>query len=117
MTRPSRRSAWIAGLVVGVTAGFLTLEFPTLGWLLVVAFLVGGFVWRRPAAATGGLLTGVGLAWVALLGRVALTCRATGVELGCQAPGIEDWLAVGVGLLGAGIAISALAFLVSKRSP
>jgi hypothetical protein len=39
MTRRPRTS-WIAGLVVGVAGGFLALEFPALGWLILVLFAV-----------------------------------------------------------------------------
>jgi hypothetical protein len=93
---------WIAGLVVGVAGGFLALEFPTLGWL---------------AAAIGGLLTGIGACWLVLLGRVAITCQATGDELGCHAPGIEPWLAVGAGVLAIGLALTIVAFARARRRP
>jgi hypothetical protein len=100
------RSGWIAGLVVGVTAGFATLEIPTLGWLLVVLFAIPTAIVGPRAAAIGGLLTGLGAVWLVLLGRVAITCQATDDELGCQAPGIESWLAVGAAMLAIGLALS-----------
>jgi hypothetical protein len=100
MTERARRG-WIAGLVVGVAGGFLALEFPTLGWL---------------AAAIGGLLTGFGAIWLALLGRVAITCRATD-GFGCHAPGIEPWLAVGAGVLAIGLALTIVAFARARRRP
>jgi hypothetical protein len=106
MTRT--REGWLAGVVVGMTAGFLTLEFPTLGWLLAVAFAVPAAVVGPRVAALGGLLAGIGAMWIVLLGRVALTCRATGSDLGCQAPGIEGWLAFGGGMLSVGILLTVL---------
>jgi hypothetical protein len=33
--RQSARSGWFRGFVVGITAGSVTPEFPSLGWLLV----------------------------------------------------------------------------------
>ena len=102
------RRGWLAGFVVGVTAGFLTLEFPTLGWLLVVAFAVPAAVVGPRVAALGGLFTGMGAIWIALLGRIALTCRATGGDLGCHAPGIEPWIAFGGAMLAVGIALTVL---------
>jgi hypothetical protein len=103
------RSGWTAGLVVGVTAGLATLEIPTLGWLLVIVFAIAAVVVGPRVAAIGGLLTGLGGVWLALLGRVALTCQAAGDELGCHAPGIEPWLAVGGAMLAAGIALTIVA--------
>ena len=116
MKRGQNRSGWFAGFVVGVAAGFATLEIPILGWLLVGLYAAGALVARRLLPGVGGLLTGVGVAWIALIGRVALTCRATGSELGCQAPGIEGWLVFGFGILGGGLAITALAIVVGRRS-
>jgi hypothetical protein len=48
-----------------------------------------------------------------LFARVAITCRATGDEIGCHAPGIEQWLAVGAAILTVGIALTVVA---RKRS-
>jgi hypothetical protein len=107
------RAGWIPGLVVGVAGGLLTLEFPTLGWLIVVAFAIPAAIVGPRAAAIGGLLTGLGGIWLVLLGRVAITCRATGEELGCHAPGIESWLAVGGAMLAIGIVLSMIAFVYS----
>jgi hypothetical protein len=102
------RAGWIPGLVVGAGGGFLTLEFPALGWLIVVAFAIPAAIVGPRAAAIGGLLTGLGGIWLVLLGRVAITCQATGEELGCHAPGIESWLAVGGAMLAIGIVLSSV---------
>jgi hypothetical protein len=110
------RSGWIAGFVVGVTAGFATLEIPTLGWLLVVVFAIPALIVGPRVAAIGGVLTGLGGVWLVLLGRVALTCQAAGDELGCQAPGIEPWLAVGGAMLAAGIALTIVAGARARRA-
>jgi hypothetical protein len=100
------RSGWIAGFVVGVTAGLATLEIPTLGWLLVAVFAALAAIMGPRAAAIGGLLTGLGAIWVVLLGRVAITCQATGDEPGCHAPGIEPWLVVGAAMIAVGVALT-----------
>src|SRR3954447_15275404 len=109
MTSRRERRSWLAGLVVGAGAGFLTLEFPSLGWLLAIAFAVPAAVVGPRLAAIGGLLTGLGGIWTLFIGRTALTCRSTGDELGCQAPGIEPWLAFGGGMLAVGLVLSAIA--------
>ena len=108
-TRTAGRSAWLSGVVVGLAGGFATLEIPTLGWLVVVAFALGTLLARRVAWGVAGLLTGLGIIWIGLLGRVALTCDATASESGCHAPGIEGWLAVGVLMLVGGTALTIVA--------
>jgi hypothetical protein len=114
MTERARRG-WIAGLGVGVAGGFLALEFPTLG-LADPGPVCHPCCRRGPrAAAIGGLLTGLGACWLVLLGRVAITCQATGDELGCHAPGIEPWLAVGAGVLTIGLALTIVAFARARR--
>jgi hypothetical protein len=113
MSRAGR--GWLSGVAVGVTAGFATLEIPSLGWVLVFAFAVPAAISGPRLAAIGGLLVGLGGVWLALLGRVALTCTATGDELGCQSPGIESWLAVGGAMLAAGLILTSLAAIRSRR--
>jgi hypothetical protein len=100
---PSRRG-WLPGFVVGVAAGFATLEIPTLGWLLVFVFAVPVLIRGPRRAAIGGLLTGLGFVWEMLLGRVALTCRG-----GCGAPDLGSWLAVGGVMLASGLLLTLLA--------
>jgi hypothetical protein len=104
-----RPSSWLPGFVVGVAAGFATLEIPTLGWLLVVAFVVPVLIRGPRRAAIGGLLTALGGVWAVLLGRVALTCRA-----GCEAPDLGPWLAVGGVMLAAGVLLTVLARATSS---
>ncbi len=107
--RPPWQRGWLPGLVVGVAAGFATLEIPTLGWLLVVAFAVPVLVGGPRRAAIGGLLTGLGGAWVILLGRVGLTCHA-----GCEAPDLGSWLTVGAVMFAAGVLLTVLARATSS---
>ena len=109
------RSGWIAGLAVGAAGGFLALELPTIGYLLLVLFAIPAAVVGPRAAAIGGLLTGAGAIWLILLGRVALECRAPDGEIGCQAPGIEPWLAASAGMLAVGIVLTILAARGSRH--
>jgi hypothetical protein len=106
----STRRGWLGGFVVGVTAGCLTLEFPSLGWLLAIAFAVPAAIVGPRFAAIGGLLAGLGAIWTVLLGHGALTCRE-----GCEDPGIETWLVFGGSLLAAGLALSAIAAWRRRR--
>ena len=114
MNRRSR-SGWIPGFVVGVAAGFATLEFPTLGWLLVIMFVIVAAILGPRIGAIAGLLTGLGSIWLVLLGRVAISCQATGSELGCHAPDIEPWLVAGGAMLAAGVALTVVAFGRARR--
>jgi hypothetical protein len=103
------RSAWIAGLAVGAAGGFLALELPTVGYVLLLLFAFPAAIVGPRAAAIGGLLTGFGGVWLLLLGRVALECRAPDGEIGCSAPGIEPWLAFGAAVIAIGIALTIVA--------
>lgn len=109
------RSRWVAGLVVGVAGGFLALELPTLGYLIVILFAIPAAIRGPRLAAIGGLLTGFGTVWLLLLGRVALACQAPDGEIGCHAPGIEGWLAVGGAVLAIGLALSIIAGIRAGR--
>jgi hypothetical protein len=106
---------WLPGFVVGLTAGLATLEIPTVGWLLVVAFAIPALIGRQRAAAIGGLLTGLGTIWLVLLGRVAIACPARSPnEPGCHAPDIGPWLAFGAAMFASGVLLSFGALLVAR---
>jgi hypothetical protein len=110
------RRGWLSGLAVGATGGFASLEIPLLGWLVIVAFAVPALIVGPRLASIGGLLVGVGGVWLALLGRVALTCQATGDELGCHAPDLQPWLRVGGAMLGIGVLLTIVATIRSRRA-
>ena len=101
------RSNWIAGLVVGAAGGFAALETPPVGYGVLIAFAVPALLGRTRLAAFGGLLLGFGITWTLLLGRVAVTCDPPD----CQSPGIESWLAVGLGVGAAGLVLTAVSVL------
>jgi hypothetical protein len=107
-------AAWLAGATVGATGGFLALEGPMFGWAILVAFAVPAIRSGTRAAAIGGELLGVGLVWLALLGRVGLTCHPPD----CRAPGIDLWLAAGAAMALVGLVSTArAATLRSRRGP
>lgn len=110
------RQAWLAGASVGAAAGFLSLELPPAGWLIAGLFLVGSLRSPHRTAAVAGELVGFGGVWLALLGRVALQCQAPDGEIGCQAPGIEPWLATAGALLGVRLVLTAVAVRRAVRS-
>jgi hypothetical protein len=111
------RSNWLAGVVVGVAAGVLTLTFPTLGWLIVLAFLLGLIKAPPRLPAVGGLFTGLGTAWLALLVRSNQECRAFDAAPGqeCGSPDIGGWLAVGGVLLAIGVISTVMAQIRVRR--
>jgi hypothetical protein len=98
-------TAWLAGLVVGVAGGLLSLEAPLFGWPVLMAFAIGASRSRLRTAGLAGLLLGLVAAVTALIGRVAITCPSPD----CQASGIETWLAAGLGTLAFGTLLTALA--------
>jgi len=112
------RSNWLAGVVVGVAAGVLTLTFPTLGWLIVLAFLLGLIRAAPRLPAVGGLFCGLGTAWLVLLGRSNLECQAFDAAPGqeCGSPDIGVWLAVGGALLAIGV-VSTVVALIRRLRP
>ncbi len=111
-TRSSGRASWLAGLVLGGLGGFLLLVVPPGGLLLVVVAAV--LVVRRGKAlpGLGGVLVGVGVIWAFFLGRTWLTCTA---EVGCFTPTIDAFLAIGLGLLAIGVALSILSVVRTIR--
>ena len=97
------RRFWI-GLVTGLIGGTGTILTGPIGGVLAIG-AIGLAVAERPrAAAIGGVLLGVGVAWLALFGRVMLTCDA-----GCQAPDLTPWLLAAAGLTALGAIVTARA--------
>jgi hypothetical protein len=111
------RGNWIAGLVVGVAAGVLSLIFPTLGGLIAVAFLVGVIRTTPRLPAIGGLFFGFGAAWLVILVRSHLDCQAFDAAPGqdCVEPDIGPWLAVAGILLALGVLMTVVAWARASR--
>lgn len=98
---PRRGRRWWIGLVVGSVAGAATLIAGPIGGLLGLA-AIGLAVAEPPrAAAIGGVLIGIGGAWLALFGRVAITCRDD-----CVAPDLSPWLVAAAVFVVLGIVVS-----------
>jgi formate hydrogenlyase subunit 3/multisubunit Na+/H+ antiporter MnhD subunit len=102
-----RRENWVAGVVVGVAAGVLTLSIPIIGWLIVVAFL-GGLIRSTPRIpAVAGLMIGFGGAWFLLLTAAFMRCQRFDAAPNheCVQPDLGPWLLAAVVVLGAGICL------------
>jgi hypothetical protein len=83
----------------------LLLEFPIAG-LVLLGLAIAGLIWRPPhLAAFAGLVTGMGGAWTGLMVRVNLSCDAFNAVpgQGCEAPGIDGWIASGAVILAIGM--------------
>jgi hypothetical protein len=106
---PSRHTAWVAGLVLGVALGFVGLEAPSIGLgLVVLAMVVLGLKAPR-TAGIGGLAFGFGVLWVLVLARGLLYC-SNGTWQGCSSsPTTEVFLAIGAIILLIGIVLSVVA--------
>jgi hypothetical protein len=111
--RASARTAWLAGALLGVPVGVLVLEGGIIGlvFLAVSGLLVARS--RRVLAGFGGIATGLGVTWLALFGRVALTCRA---EAGCSAPTIDTALIVSLAVAVIGLVCTVATIARSRRS-
>lgn len=118
VARPDRHraSAWLAGLVVGVGAGALSLSIPVIGWDIAIAYAIGAVLSRSTASAMGGFLVGGGGSWTALFLAADARCVAeTGIGQSCSQPDATPWLAVGFGMLLTGLFLSLWA--ASTRGP
>jgi hypothetical protein len=96
---PPRR--WSIAFLVGATAGTGTLLAGYLGGILGLVAIALAVAEPPRAAAIGGLLIGLGVTWIALFRRVALTCQAD-----CVAPDLRPWVAVAAHLTGLGILVT-----------
>jgi len=99
---------WLAGLVVGVAAGFWLAEWPTLGALIALAFAVPAALSRARVAALGGLLMGIPAIWLTVIGLATARCADFDAGPGqeCVMADVGPWAAVAVGLLILGAAAS-----------
>jgi hypothetical protein len=119
VTKARTLSNWLAGVVVGVAAGVVTLTFPTLGWLIVAAFLLGLIRAAPRLPAVGGLFLGLGTTWLVLLVRSHVECQGfnAGPAQECFGPDIGPFLAVGGVLLAIGGLATGMALIRARRRP
>jgi hypothetical protein len=107
--RRRTRRDWLAGLVVGVVAGFWFAEWPTFGALIAVAFAVPAALSRTRPAALGGLLVGMPATWLMVIGLATARCAGFDAQPGqaCVLADVGPWVAIAVGLLAVGAVASA----------
>jgi hypothetical protein len=107
-------SAVLAGFVVGAASGFVSLELPPLGWMIGVAFLIGALGSSRRVAAIAGLVSGFGVAWIAVLGLAHQACvDFNSPGHGCVEPDLSPWLVPAILMVLLGVAL--LAILALRR--
>jgi hypothetical protein len=95
------RRRWSIGALVGVAAGVATLTAGFIGGLLGLVAIGLAVIEPPRATAIGGVLVGLGSAWLALFGRVALACRVD-----CIAPDLGPWIAISGVLAGLGVLVT-----------
>jgi hypothetical protein len=112
-----RRTNWLAGLVVGGCAGLLLGVWPTLGFALLVAFVIPAAISRQRRAAAAGLLVGLAGTWLLLDAIANARCAAfdAAPNQECIAPDVTGWIVVAIGLLAVGLIGSV--DLVRRRRP
>jgi hypothetical protein len=108
MTRRDRRRRWWIGLVTGVAGGAGTLLAGSIGGVLGIVAILLAVAETPRGGAVGGVLVGLGAAWLVLFGRAVVGCRED-----CVAPDLAPWLAIAVVLLALGIVVSVRA----RRGP
>jgi hypothetical protein len=113
--RPAARD-WLAGLVVGLLAGFLLAAWPTIGVLVAFVFAAPPAVSSSRPAGLGGLLVGVPTSWLAVIALAAGRCAEFNAAPGreCMAPDLSPWMSIATGLLVIGVSMSVR---VARRAP
>ncbi len=106
--RESRRTTFLAGLVVGLHGGILLGLWPVFGAALLIAFIVGAARARDRAAPTAGLLIGLPGLFITSLGMAAGRCSefAAVPGQGCCGPDLTAPLAVAAGFLAIGLVLA-----------
>jgi len=109
MTRA--RIVWLNFGVLGAASAIVLLEFPSGGVLLIAAALLGVAIKPPRGAALAGLVTVLGGTSTTLFLRVKLDCDAFNAQpgQGCEAPGVEGWIAACAVVLVVGLLASLLA--------
>jgi hypothetical protein len=112
MVKASRpRTDWLAGMLVGVVGGYLTLEGGPIGIavLALAGVLIGRNDLRLPA--TGGLLLGAGGVGSIVLFGVTRACEqeASITEGSCSTIGAGPWIAASEAALVLGLVLTAIA--------
>jgi hypothetical protein len=105
-----RARAWITSVLLGAAVSFAVVELGVIGFALLAA-AVGLIAWKGPALlAGGGLLSGFGLTWLLLFGRVQLTCGAGAVfpDSSCMSEDLTGWIVGSAAILGLGLLATAV---------
>jgi hypothetical protein len=105
------RRSWLAGLVVGVVAGFLFAYSPTIGAVVSVAFAMPAAVSRTRLAAISGFLIGSPAMWLLVMGLAAARCTEFDREpgQGCVSADVSGWIVLAAALLVTGLVASVAA--------
>lgn len=99
------RFNFVLGAVLGLFIGAFFLVGGILAGLMLIPVLVWAARGTTPAAAFGGLSTGIGLGGLGLIGLAQLRCTNTsgpGFSSSCTAPDLTPYLVVGVVLVAVG---------------
>lgn len=112
----SRRRDWLAGVVVGASAGFLLVYGFVFGVLLTLAFAIPAAL-GRSTAAIGGLLAGAGAVILVMLTLANLRCAGLlgADDGGCTPPDLTGWFAAGAVMAVSGVVLTLLAAVRSRR--
>ena len=108
--RPSsRRTGWLAGLVVGAASGFLALLAGPLGLLVALGFVPAVVRSRHALAPLAGLRIGAGSISVALITAAKASCTTVVTPTSyssCTAPDLTIWIILAGAVVLAGVLLS-----------
>ncbi len=109
------RDVWTAcglGVLGGGIGGLSLLSFAGIFIVALIA-LLGGIALRPRPFGTAGVCVGLGVAWLSILAGAQARCDPTS----CTPPDLTPWLAIAVGLLGAGTALVLAGIRRERRRP
>jgi drug/metabolite transporter superfamily protein YnfA len=105
----SARFDWLAAVAAGGLTGALFGIWPTIAFLITLAFVVPALASGHRAAAIGGFFLGLSALWLAIVAIADARCAAFDIRPGqeCLGPDLTGWIVVAAAVFVAGLIASA----------
>lgn len=104
--RATRLLVAACGTVAGVSSALIVVLFGTVGVGLSVVVVAALAALRTRRTLLAAYFTSIGLTWIGLLARAALTCDVKQISQGCEQPTLVPLLLVAAAAIAAGAAIA-----------